>query len=128
MNTTDYLHAEVRREAKSFSVYRDTTNRTYGTDGLTKIGAIPLWLFDGSATSSVVVEGTEEDTAFTGLLRPSADLTTDGDGPDGVSVADELRLRDSPQKRFEVRTKVAVPTAFDPDVYRLGVDRANDSA
>jgi hypothetical protein len=120
MNAIEYTRQRVRANERTVTVYRPDSGRTY--DGsLTSVGEIAVWIFDASATATVVTEGSEEDTSMTALLRPSQDL------PSGVQVSDELRVTTDTEKRYEVRTKVGVPAALDPSIYRLGIERANDS-
>ncbi len=119
MLAVDYLLSETKSNETGCTVYRTTGGQSYDNSAK-KVGETAIWLFDASASSNVVTEGTEEETSFTGLLRPSRDLQ------DGVQVADELQFDDHPERRYEVRTKVGVPTELDPDVWQLGIERAND--
>lgn len=118
MLAVDYLLSETERNERSCTVYRTSGNQSY--DSTTEdVGETAIWLFDASASSNVVTEGTEEETSFTGMLRPSVDL------PNGVHIADELQFDGHPERRYEVRTKVGIPTELDPDVWQLGIERAN---
>ena len=118
MRAVDYLLSETKEKETTCSVYRTSGSQSY--DSTTEnVGETVIWLFDASASSNVVTEGTEEETSFTGMLRPSADLQ------DGVRVGDELQFEGHPERRYEVRTKVGIPTELDPDVWQLGIERAN---
>lgn len=113
-----FARTRVKNNERQFAVYRDTSDRSY--DGTTeKVGEVAVWAYNADSTSSLVVEGIDEDTSIEGLMRPSADLTG------GLSVADELRLVDDPSRRYEVRGKVGVLTPLDPLLYQLALDRAN---
>lgn len=118
MLTTEYLLDQVHQNEQSCTVYREPDGGSYGSS-LSDVGETALWLFDANATSSIQVEGADEDTSFTAMLRPSVDLA------DGVQVGDEIQFDGHPEKRYVIRTKVGIPTALDPTVWRLGVDRAN---
>ena len=118
MNTTRYIRRETKGNEQPCTIYRSTGDSTYDSDD-TEVGETALWLFDSSATSSIVTEGATDDTSFTALLRPERDIQS------GVSIGDELVFDGHPERRYEVRTKVGVPTELDPTVWQLGVDRAN---
>jgi len=113
-----YLLDQTQNNEQPCTVYREPDGGSYGSS-LTEVGETALWLFDANATSSVQIEGADEDTSFTAFLRPAEDL------PDGVAVGDEITFDTHPEKRYVSRTKVGVPTALYPTVWRLGVDRAN---
>lgn len=120
METIEYIRQRVHTNERRFTVWRSDDERSYDST-LTEVGTVPIWAFDATATSGVVTEGVEEETSITGYIRPSADL------PDSLSISDEVRVADHPELRYEVRTKVGVPSALDPLLYRLGLERANDS-
>ncbi|TKX83379.1 hypothetical protein EXE43_24565, partial [Halorubrum sp. SS5] len=102
MLAVDYLLSETKINEADCTVYRTAGGRSYDSSD-ERVGETAIWLFDASASSNVVTEGTEEETSFTGLLRPSCDLQ------DGVRVGDELTFDGHPERRYEVRTKVGVP-------------------
>lgn len=118
MLAVDYLLSETKDNETACTVFRTSGSQSYDSTS-EDVGETAIWLFDASASSNVVTEGTEEETSFTGMLRPSVDLQ------DGVQVADELQFDGHPERRYEVRTKVGIPTELDPDVWQLGIERAN---
>lgn len=120
MRTAEYIRQQTRNNARTFRVYRPSTGRSYDGDDEVA-GTVDVWVFDASATASVVTEGVDEETSLTGLLRPIDDLQG------GVAVGDEIRLASDESRRYEVETKVGVPTELEPTVWQLGIERANSA-
>lgn len=125
MNLTTYLASEVSENAVTYNVYRDTSKRDYGSGELTKVDAVEVWVFDPTSSSQVVVEGSGQETSYIGFAI--SDFDANGDVVHHVEVNDELRVASDESKRYEVRVKDALPNDTDPELWRMGLERANPS-
>lgn len=126
MDALTFMQADVTSQAVTCNVYDSTSERQYGGGGKTKVDQVDVAIFAPSSSSEVVVEGSGQETSFTGLVVPRY-------GPDGtlihhVDVNQELRVAADESKRYEVRVKEGVPNDLDPEIWRLGLERANDSS
>lgn len=125
MDALDAIVASVTDQRITCDVYRDDSTSAYGGDP-SKVGTVDVAIFEPSSSSEVVVEGSGQDTSLTGLVVPTHD--SNGDLVHDVEVNDELRVQSNEAKRYDVRVKDGVPNELDPDMWRLGLERANASS
>jgi len=121
MDTLTYFNSEITDQSQTFAVYRQTGGTSYDTTR-EQATTVRLSVTDLSAQSSTVTEGTDQDISYRGLVNPHYD--ENGQLVDVVQVNDELRHIDGP-RRYRVETKVGRPNDIDPDVWELGLRRAN---
>jgi hypothetical protein len=124
MDALQFLVTDVTDQAVTCDVYRDTSSDAYG-GSKTKVDSVDVAIFAPSSSSQVVVEGSGDETSFTGLVVPERD--ENDDLVESVHVNDELRVQGNTEKRFDVRVKDGVPNDLDPELWRLGLDKANSS-
>jgi hypothetical protein len=122
MNALDAIHDCVDAQAKTCAVYRDTDDGPYDSDR-TQVDTVDVAFSSPSAQSQVVIEGSFEETSVVGHLVPEYD--TDGALVHTVEVNDELRVSDA--QRYRVETKVGVPNEVEPELWELGLQRANET-
>jgi len=126
MNITSYATSQIDANAVVCHVYRDTSERDYGGDSLTQVDIVDVWIFAPESSSQVVVEGNGQETSFTGFAH--VDTDTDGDIIHHAEINDELRVAGNEAKRYEVRVKDGLPNEIEPQMWRFGLERANDSS
>jgi hypothetical protein len=126
MDALSFMHADVTAQSVTCDVYRDDGDTSYGSSGASKVGTADVAIYAPESTSEVVVEGSGQETSLTGLVVPERDDA--GDLVHNVKVNDELRVQSQPEKRYEVRVKDGFPNELSPELWRLGLDRANSSA
>jgi hypothetical protein len=120
MDALDAIHDCVDAQAMTCAVYRDTDDGPYDDD-LTQVDTVDVAFSSPSAQSQVVIEGSFEETSVVGHIVPAYD--TDGALVQSVHVNDELRVSDT--QRYRVETKVGVPNEVEPELWELGLQRAN---
>jgi len=124
MDALEAILGCVNRQAVTCDIYRDTGNGPYD-DTLSDTGeTVDIAIFAPNSQSQVVVEGSGQETSFTGHIVPEYDAN--GNLVDPVRVNDELRPQNT-TKRYDVRVKDGVPNEMDPEIWQLGLDRANAS-
>jgi len=124
MNPVEYIQTDVTQHAVTYDVYRLDEPGPYNDDP-SKVDTVNAWVFAGSVAERTTVEGTHQETALTGLIVPEYD--NNGDLVETVEVGDELRLQSDTSKRYDVKTKEGHPDHVEPDLWVLGIDRANAS-
>jgi len=121
MDAIDYFNAEITDQSHAVTVHRETGGTSYDASR-EQVDTVRMSVTDLSAQSSTVTEGTDQDISYRGLLNPH--YNTDGELTTVVKVGDELRVADG-VRRYRVETKVGRPNDIDPDVWELGLSRAN---
>ena len=121
MDALDYFHSSITEQAVACDVYRSTGGNSY-TDDTGHVGVVYIAISDTSAQSETVIEGTDQSVSYIGRYVPSdspySNSTVD------VYPSDELRLQDSEQ-RYVVQTKSGRPNDITPELWEVGLDRAN---
>lgn len=118
------LRQIVRHEQKTFAVYRGDSSGAYEST-MQQVDEVDVHLYAPSSSHSVVLEGAGEETGLTGLVIPDRDAN--GDIIEHVYNNDELRLKSDESVRYNVLVKDGVPDDLDPDLWRLGLEKANTS-
>ena len=122
MDAVDWFHQSISQDTYEFAVYEGGNSYS---DELTATGdTVEIAISDVSTQSSVVTEGTEQNVSYRGTYVPIYDPT--GSLKDVVTVGNELH-RQNGQQKYVVRTKVGRPNEIDPELWYLGLDRANSS-
>lgn len=123
MNAEDYLRSAIGDGTRTFEVWRrGDSGGAYESD-FSQVDTVPVHVHSPTSTSQVVTEGSGQETDFTGLVVPDRDAS--GTVVHHVEVNDQLR---ADGHRFDVRVKEGIPNDLDPEYFRLGLARANDSA
>lgn len=125
MDALAYMVSDVADHAVTCNVYRDTSSTNYGSDS-TKVDEVDVYIFNPSSQSQVVVEGSGQDTSLTGLVVP--DYDSNDNLVEHVQVGDELRVKSDESKRYDVAVREAIPSEFELELWRLGLNRANASS
>lgn len=125
MDALDYMRTSVTDQSVRCDVRRDQSSDSYSGPDYSTVGEVDVAIFDPSSSSVVVTEGSGEDTSLTGLVVPAYD--TDGNLNERVHVNDRLRPQSNTAKLYEVRVKDGLPNEIDPDLWRLGLEHANQS-
>lgn len=120
MDTLDAIQNSVRDQSVTCNVYRDTDDGPYDS-GHTQVDTVAVAFSSPSAQSQVVIEGSFEETSVVGHIVPAYD--SDNTLVHTVEVNDELRVSDA--QRYRVETKVGIPNEIDPELWELGLQRAN---
>lgn len=123
MDVLDYFASSVKNQAYTFDVYRNTGGNSYSEEKQ-KVGEVTVSISDRSSQSQTTVEGSDESVNFKGLLNPQYD--ENGTLTEVVFVNDEL-WRQNGEQRYVVKTKDGRPNDIEPDLWELGLDRANSS-
>jgi hypothetical protein len=121
---TGPLRSIVRKEQKTFVVYRSDSSGAYESD-MTQVDEVDVHLYSPASSHSVALEGTGEETGLTGLVIPDRD--TNGDITEHVYGNDQLRFKSDESVRYDVLTKDGVPSDLDPTLWRLGLEKSNTS-
>lgn len=121
MDALAYVQSDITQLATTFDVYTRVNDGAYEGD-FQQDGTADVHVFNPSSQQQVVVEGSGEETSFTGLTNVQYD--SNDDVVHDVDVNDQLRLDG---KRYDVRVKEGVPSEHDPKFWRLGLDLANQS-
>ena len=123
MDPLEAITNSVAQQAVTCDVYRNTSNGPY-EDATSPVDTAEIAFSAPSAQSQVVIEGSFEETSLVGHIVPEYD----GSGAliKPVHVNDELRPQDS-EHRYDVRTVVGVPSEVGPELWEIGVMRANAS-
>jgi len=121
MDTLDAIHDSITDQAVWCDVYRDTSDGPYSDDTDTNVNTVKVAFSSPTAQSQVVVEGSFEETSVVGHVVPEYD--TDGTLVQSVHVNDELRVDDT--HRYDVTTVVGIPNEIEPELWELGLQRAN---
>ena len=124
MYVTDYFSTSIGDQTYTFDVYRNTGGNSYD-ESMEDVGEVEVSISDVSSQSDTTVEGSDESVTYKGLLNPQYDMN--GNLSEVVFVNDELRLQSGP-KNYVVKTKDGHPNDIDPDIWELGLDRANESS
>jgi len=123
MDAVDYFHSSVTEQADAFDVYRSGGGNSY-TDSESKVGVAYIAISDVSAQFEVVTEGSDESVSYIGRYVPSD--STHSNSTVDVYPNDELR-RQNGEQRYVVQTKAGRPNDITPEMWALGLDRANTS-
>jgi len=122
MDALKYLRQEVTHQSYEFDVYSPDGGNSYD-GGMTDTGnTVEMTVSDMSGTGETVTEGSDQDVSYRGMITPQYD--NEGNLRHVTDVNDELRATDSEQ-RYVVKSKVGLPNDIDPDVWQLGLNRAN---
>jgi len=124
MDALDYIRSAVTEQTITCDVLREDNDSAYSSEPQ-KVDEVDVAIFAPSASSQVVVEGSGEDTSLSGYVVPETD--TDGNMVEYVTVNDMLRPQSNTERLYTVRTKVGRPNELDPDLWELGLERANAS-
>ena len=122
MDALEYLRSEVTHQAHSFDVYTQDGGNSYNNDYSKSGETVEMSVSDMSGSGETVAEGSDQSVSYRGTLTPSYD--NNGDLTKTVGVNDELRAVDGNQ-RYVVKTKTGIPNDIDPEVWQLGLERAN---
>jgi hypothetical protein len=122
MDALQFYREEVDRQAYTAAVYRADGTSSYESTSMQQVGQIAVSISDATSVSETVTEGSDEDTSLRGLTTPTYDAN--GNLTETVAVNDELRLTNAP-RRYTVTTKNGIPNDIDPEVWELGLERAN---
>lgn len=124
MDALAYIHDDVSRQAVTCEIWRDQSDGPYD-DSLSDTGeTVDVAIFSPTSQSQVVAEGSGQEATFVGVLVPEEGR--DGTLQDPVRLNDQLRPVGS-ARRYDVRTKDGVPNDLNPELWQLGLDRANSS-
>ena len=121
MDALQYLQSTVAHQAHTFTVYTQDGN-SYNSDYSDTGETVDMSVSDMSGSGETVTEGSDQSVSYRGTLNPSYDNS--GDLTEYVGVNDELRAVDGNQ-RYVVKTKTGIPNDIDPEVWQLGLERAN---
>lgn len=120
----DEMRIVVEEQSVTCDIYRSSSSGAYSNSAATG-DTVDVAIFAPTSSSEIVVEGSGQETSMTGLLIPQYDATASL--VETVEVNDELRLQSDGSKRYDVRVKEGHPNEIDPELWRLGLDRANVS-
>lgn len=124
MDALAYIHDDVSRQAVTCAIWRDTSDGPYD-DSLSDTGeTVDVAISSPTSQQQVVAEGSGQEATFVGVLVPEEGR--DGTLQDPVRLNDQLRPVGS-ARRYDVRTKDGVPNDLNPEIWQLGLDRANSS-
>jgi hypothetical protein len=123
MDAVDYIRTDVNEQAETCDVLRDTSSHSYDGEDDSKADEVDVAIFAPNSNATVVVEGTDDDTSLTGLVVP--DEQSDGSITHHVQVGDVLRPQTNTAKRYNVRVKDGIPNDLAPELFRLGLEHAN---
>lgn len=121
MDALDAIHSCLNEQTVTCAVYRQSDDGPYDGD-MTQVGTVDVAMSAPSPQAQVVIEGSMEDTSLVGHLVPEYD--TSGTLIETIHVNDELRPQNT-ETRYAVRTKVGVPNELSPELWELGLERAN---
>jgi len=119
MHTLQYIHSRLSNQATTCDIVREPSNSYDGEQ--TSVGTVDVTIHAPTSSSQVVVEGADENTSLSGLVTPPE--TGDLD----IQVGDTLIPQTDTSKRYRIETIDGHPTDLDPDIYELGLSRANAS-
>jgi len=122
MDATDYINSEVNGGFE-FAVFRGGNSYSGGMEDTGD--RVIVDVTEAASQAADNVEGSSQDVSFRGLLNPSYDDS--GGLTDVVKVNDELRLVGNKEIRYVVQTKQGQPNDIDPELWNLGLDRANST-
>jgi len=123
MDAVDWFHQSVNEDAYSFAVYESGGN-SYSDEQTATGETVNITISDVSTQSSVVTEGTEQNVSYRGTYVPMYDASNRLRTV--VEVGNELH-RENGEQKYVVRTKVGRPNEINPELWYLGLDRANNS-
>ena len=122
MDALQYLQSTVTHQAHTFAVYTQDGNNSYNSEYSDTGETVEMSVSDMSGSGETVTEGSDQSVSYRGTLNPSYD--NNGDLTETVGVNDELRAVDGNQ-RYVVKTKTGIPNDIDPEVWQVGLQRAN---
>jgi len=121
MDSVDYFHSAVTEQTVLCDVYRDADGTSYSDDD-EQVGQAAVVITDASHTSETVTEGSDESVSYIGRLLPKRAQSSETTVT--VQLNDELRHQNGP-RQYIVRTKTGRPNDIAPDMWELGLERAN---
>lgn len=120
----DEMRIAVEEQSVTCDIYRSSSSGAYSNQSATG-DTVDIAIFSPTSSSEIVVEGSGQETSMTGLIVPQYDANDNL--VETVQVNDELRLQSDGSKRYDVKVKEGHPNEIDPELWRLGLDRANAS-
>jgi hypothetical protein len=121
MDATAFIQSDLASLAETYEVWERTDDSGAYQGSLEDTGqTVDVRVFSPSSQQQVVTEGSGSETSYTGLknvVRDSNDNIVHE-----VSENQQLRLNG---KRYDVRVKEAHPSEENPELWRLGLDKAN---
>ncbi len=123
MDAVDWFHQSINDDTYSFAVHESGGN-SYSGDTTATGETVNVAISDVSTQSSVVTEGTEQNVSYRGTYVPLYDASDNLKTV--VEVGNELH-HENGQQKYVVRTKVGRPNEITPELWYLGLDRANNS-
>jgi hypothetical protein len=126
MDTLDYIHDAITEQAIACDIFRPDDSAAVYDDSLVDTGSsVEIAISDPSSTSVVQTEGVGEDISLVGHVVPQTDQN--GQLTEVLHVGDQLVPQSAPEKAYDVRTKDGVPNELDPEIWQVGLERANAS-
>lgn len=125
MNGVDYIRSAVTERGLICDVQEQSDGGAYDNGDYTTVDTVTVAIFDPSSTFSVVSEGGDDDVSLVGLVVP--DTNADGNRVEHVGVNQRLVPQNATGQQYRVETKDGHPNDVDPDVWRLGLAKANQS-
>jgi len=119
MNAREYIVTDVADRATTCDIYRSDSDGVYNSD-YERVGETAVYIFSASSTTTISIEGSGQDTSLVGLTTPS--YGRQGKLVHDVEVNDQLRVND---RQYRVETKDAIGDELDPQLWQLGLERAN---
>jgi len=123
MDTEDYFQCSVTEQSYEFAVW-EQGDSSYDSEMTDTGQTVQMAVSDVNSQFSVTTEGADQDVSYRGLIEPT--YSDDGSIESVVDVTDELR-RVNGQQRYVVETKSGRPNDIDPELWEVGLRRANQS-
>jgi len=123
MDALQFMQSSVATESVLMDVYRNTSTGSYD-NSKSAVGTVSVAVFAPTSSAQVVTEASQQNTSLVGLADPDPSGT---DPLSDVQVNDELRVQDSPEKRYTVKTKDGYPNDLNTELVRLGLEPSNSS-
>jgi len=119
VDATAFIQSDIATLASEFDVHRPASDGAYN-DGFEMVGTARVHVFSPSSQHQVVVEGSDEKAAYTGLATVSRDANDEV--VHDVQQDDQLRRNGH---HYDVRVKHGEPNDHNPEFWKLGLDKAN---
>lgn len=123
MDSLDYIRSSVREQAITCDVLTETEDTSYNSGSYSATDTVDVAIFSPTSSSELVPAGMDEQTTYAGHYVPEYDQNDDL--VHVVEQGNHLRPQSNTALRYVVKTKMGAPDEIDPDLWVLGLDRAN---
>jgi hypothetical protein len=123
MDALDAIRGCLTEQTVTCDIYHPSGDGPYEGDLVDTGETVDVAIVSPTSQSQLVVEGSGQETSLVGHVVPEY---SNNRLQERVFVNDQLRPHNT-GKRYDVRTKDGVPSPLEPELWQLGLERANAS-